>query len=162
MDTEQNQPPPNPNIDSAAEHLLDVVPRLMRLIASEAQASGISGALTVSQLRALGLLAREPRLPSELARELKITPATASEVADLLVRRGLVERSAMPEDRRLTLLRITLAGETLHQAARQRTLGALRRVLHRLDTPSLAALECGLAGLLALSQQKPSRDEHVG
>ncbi len=133
----------------------------MRLIAAEAQASGISGSLTVAQFRALGLLARGRRLPSELARELRITPATASEVVDLLVRRGLVERGALPEDRRLTLLRITPAGETLHQAARQRALAALRVLLSRLDPAGLAGLESGLAPLLDLLRQKPPGSEHV-
>ncbi len=142
----------------AAESLLDITPRLLRIIAMEAQASGISGSLTVSQLRALALLARGDRLPSGLARELRITPATASEVADLLVRRGLVERSARAEDRRLTLLRITSAGRAQYEAARARALNSLEGLLGQLDGPELVALEHGLEHLLAL-MEKPAGDE---
>ncbi len=162
MDTDQNSSSQAQTPAEAAELLLEAVPRLMRLIASEAQASGISEALTVSQLRALGVLARGQRLPSELARELRVTPATASEVADLLVRRGLVERGAHPEDRRVTLLRITPAGESLYTSARKRSLAALGSLLGRLTPTEAEALRRGLTPLLSILQEKRSGAEHVG
>lgn len=130
-----------------AEQLLDAVPSLMRLISSEAQSGG-DYALTMTQLRVLGLLTRGYKLPSELARELKITPATASEVIDLLVRRGLVERGDHPQDRRLSPLQVTLAGSSRLAAARQRALKGMMRLLAGLEPADLNALERGMRLLL--------------
>jgi len=144
-----------PHVQSAAEQLLEAVPRLMDLIAGEAQADGMDGSLTVTQLRVLGLLRRSERLPSELARELRITPATASEVVDLLVRRGLVARSEVPHDRRLTVLHITPAGASRLEAARARAVAGLQRLASQLSAGELAALQRGLAGLLAVLPGKP-------
>ena len=68
------------------------------------------GEIASRQLRVLALLQCRCRLPSELARELRVTPATASETVDLLVRRGFITRGDEPLDRRQTPLSITEAG----------------------------------------------------
>lgn len=164
MDTKQlpsRQPVDPPRV---AEQLLEVVPRLRRIIAAEAQASGTCGALTMTQLRILGLLVRGHRLPSDLARQLEITQATTSEVVDLLVRRGLVERCGQTEDRRLTPLCITPAGLARWSCARERVLAALRTLLVGIEPSDLSALERGLESLLRqLRGRAPAagEDEHV-
>ncbi len=126
----------------------------MRLISAQAQTDG-AGPLTMTQLRVLGLLQRAPRLPSELARELRITPATASEVADLLVRRGLVERSARPQDRRATPLHIMPAGMVRLQAARDRATRALADLLGAMDDEERRKLEHCLETLQDLLSGQP-------
>gem|GEM_PF-6003163 len=103
---------------AVSDLLLEIVLRLRRLIAAEAQAE--VGALSVTQLRVLGLLRCRQRLPSELARELMIAPGTVSEVVENLVRRGLVERGEEPADRRSVPLRITSQGLFVWEAARGR------------------------------------------
>lgn len=143
MDTEHNCSQAGGDSQQVAEQLLDIVPRLRSLMAAEADAV----ALTMTQLRVLALLKCRPRLPSELARELRVTPATVSEVVDLLVRRGLVERGEEPEDRRSTPLRITSEGLALLEAARGRALAAFQRLLARLDPADLARLASSLAAL---------------
>ncbi len=165
MDTEPTHPEQYPERGRVAEHLLEAVPRLTRLISAEAQASDASGALTMTQLRALRLLNRGRRLPSELARDLSITPATASEVVDLLVRRGLVERGEVPEDRRLTTLQLTPTGLERLEAARARALMALERLLEKLEPADVAALERWLESLLdRLHEREPGAtgSGHVG
>lgn len=133
-----------------AEHLLEAVPRLWRLIATEAQrAETAEDTLTTSQLRALGLLAKGVRLTGELARRLGVTPATASEIVDLLVRRGLVERGDPTDDRRQTPLSVTPAGLALHRAGRRRALLALQAVVARLEQGDAEALDRGLRALIA-------------
>ncbi len=155
MDTELNRPEANEQKRRVAEHLLDAVPLLRRIISAESQASDPTGTLTFTQIRALSLLAQGRRLPSELARDLGITPATASEKVELLVRRGLVERSTQTEDRRLTPLRITPAGSERLAAARARSLAGLTRALEGLGPQELEALERGLEPLLKrLLQQR--------
>lgn len=145
--------PPDPR-RRVAEQLLEAVPRLMRLISSESQASDGSGSLTMTQLRALGLLKRGRRLPSELARDLGVTPATSSELVDLLVRRGMVERGDEPEDRRLTPLRVTSAGLTRLESSRARALAALDILLEGAEASELVALETGLKLLLNRIHEK--------
>jgi DNA-binding MarR family transcriptional regulator len=134
-----------PSDDRAAVKLLDLIPRLMRLIGGEWQASA-AGSLTVSQLRLLMRLEHGSRLPSEIARELRISPATASEAVELLVRRGLVARGASG-DRRQTPLALTPEGAALALAARERALDRLRRLLVELDADETATLASAL-GLL--------------
>lgn len=142
MDAELTAPSPNP--ERAAARLLDVAPRLTRLISAEAQASDAAGSLTVTQLRILGRLERGPRLASELARELRVSPATASEVVDLLVRRGLIARGTPVCDRRQTPLLITPAGAELSVAARARALAKLRGLLDTLGPVEVATVEAAL------------------
>jgi len=121
----------------------------MRLVTAAAQANGGAGGLTMGQLRVLALLASGRRLPSELAREIGISPATTSELAEALVRRGLVERRDQPGDRRLTPLQITAEGVRQLEASHVRSLAALEGVLFRLSADELSCLERALPSLLA-------------
>ncbi len=148
MATEQSYAEQPRESQRAAEQLLEIVPRLMRLLAADAQAGEPGAALTVTQFRTLGLLKRRGGTPGELARVLGITPATASEVVDLLVRRGLVERGDLPGDRRVTPLRLTPEGLARLDSARARTLAALGALLDRLAPADRAALAGGLDALL--------------
>ena len=140
----------SPELLRAAEQLLEVVGPLRRLISAAGRTDDASGTLTMTQLRLLGLLVQRHQLPSELARRLEITPATASEIVDLLVRRGLVERCDQPADRRCTPLQTTPTGLSQWKAARERSLEALRELLSGLESSELSALERGLEALLAL------------
>ena len=133
--------------EAVSEQLLEVVPRLMRIISAEAQSGDTGESLTTSQLRALGLMARRHRLPSELARAMGVSPATTTDMVDLLVRRGLVQRWERPGDRRATELRITPAGLDQHEAARRRALAALNALLDGIHPADLDALERGLDAL---------------
>lgn len=163
MDAETISPQEDSPAATVAEHLLEVVPRLWRLIAAEAQkAESADEVLTTSQLRALGLLTRGVRLTGELARHMGITPATASEIVDLLVRRGLVERGEPGDDRRQTPLRATPEGLALHRAGRRRAVHALRALASRIDRQDAEALDHGLRALIALlgeTQTRPGSDD---
>lgn len=67
--------------------------------------------LSPHQARALRVVSeRDGVRLSELAEILRIAPRSATEVADALQERGLVERSADPADRRAVLLRPTDEG----------------------------------------------------
>jgi DNA-binding MarR family transcriptional regulator len=131
-----------------AETLLDATPRIMRLVSGAAQSSG-GTVLSMAQLRVLAILAGGRRLPSEVARELGISPATASELVELLVRRGLVERHEQPDDRRLTPLELTAAGANQLEESRARSVAALEALLARLSAEELEHLGKGLSALLS-------------
>lgn len=72
--------------------------------------------LTPSQARALRIVClRDAVRVSDLAEALRIVPRSATEVADDLERRGLVERAQDPRDRRVVLLRATRAGARVRE-----------------------------------------------
>jgi DNA-binding MarR family transcriptional regulator len=145
MDTEQHFRQEPHTAELVADQLLEVIPRIRQVISGEVQANG---GLTAAQLRVLDLVARGPRLPSDVARELRITPATTSEVVDLLVRRGLLERLDLPADRRVTLLQVTPQGAAAWTTARERTLAAIQALLAGLGIEDMGALHRGLSSLL--------------
>lgn len=68
--------------------------------------------LSPHQGRALAVICRSGGVRiSALAEALRIAPRSATEVADGLEQRGLVERVPDPQDRRAVVLRATSAGE---------------------------------------------------
>jgi DNA-binding MarR family transcriptional regulator len=72
--------------------------------------------LSPHQARALRVVcSRDGVRLSELAEALRIAPRSATEVADGLQERGLVERAADPVDRRAVVLRSTPAGRRVQQ-----------------------------------------------
>lgn len=146
-------------VEDAARSLLEILPRLGRLVASEAFTA--DGPTTFSQLRALGLLQAGCRRPSELARKMDIAPASASELIDLLVRRGLVERCDDPGDRRCTPLRLTPHGLSRYEAAQRRALTALTELLAKLNPDELVSLQRDLAALLEVLHDTPQRDDRT-
>ncbi|HEX2973511.1 MAG TPA: MarR family transcriptional regulator [Tepidisphaeraceae bacterium] len=137
-------------IDRVARYLLDAAPRVMRLVSQETLSGDPETALTWSQVRALRLVINGHRLPSEIARHMRITPASVSELIDGLARRGLVARSEQPGDRRCTILTVTDLGHRHYEASLERALVGLRRLMEQLDPEDLAALDRGLASLIDL------------
>ena len=88
--------------------------------------------VTIHQLEALGLLGRGGLRMSELARELDISEPASTALADRLVRGGLVERHADPDDRRIVRLELSPQGRDLMNrwdAHRRRTMTATFEVL---------------------------------
>jgi DNA-binding MarR family transcriptional regulator len=70
--------------------------------------------LTPSQSRALRVIGDgDGTRVSDLAEALRIAPRSATEVADSLEARGLVERAPDPADRRAVRLRATAAGRAI-------------------------------------------------
>lgn len=73
--------------------------------------------VTVPQCYALQILRDGEITPGELADRLGLDPSSATRAADVLVRRGLIERTRPNEgDRRRVLLRLTKNGEALTQS----------------------------------------------
>ena len=123
---------------------LDVLPRLMRLVAAAAGHREGEGLMGLTQFRVLKRLASRPWLGSELAQELRVSPPTISAAIDSLVRKGLVERGETAEDRRMVPLRLTPAGVRCFQATQARALAELAQVMERIQPDDRAALARGL------------------
>jgi DNA-binding MarR family transcriptional regulator len=97
--------------------------------------------LSPSQARALRVLTgHEGTRVSELAEALHIAPRSATEVADSLEERGLVERTPDPSDRRAVLLRPTEAGRKLRAEVEEARMAGMRAMFARLPTEDRAEL----------------------
>jgi DNA-binding MarR family transcriptional regulator len=96
--------PPGPDLATGLVRLARLVDRVF------AQASAAHG-LTVAQARLLCILAERPRGMAELARLLGIDKAGITGLVDRVERRGLAERTAVPQDRRALRVRLTEPGQ---------------------------------------------------
>jgi DNA-binding MarR family transcriptional regulator len=90
----------------------------LRRLVSALRTSGATASrekgMSVAQLFALRVIARQPRLSmGELADQTLTTPSAVSEVVSRLVVRGLVRREPDPLDQRRVLVSITPQGELL-------------------------------------------------
>ncbi len=135
--------------ESTPEHcaleVMETVPLVMRFIRAEMRRQG-ANELSVLQFRALGFLNRNPGASlSELAEHLGITRATASAIVERLVRRGLVNRTDDPQERRRLILTLTANGLELLQQARQATYSSVAGVLSELSEAKLLQVAQGLA-----------------
>jgi DNA-binding MarR family transcriptional regulator len=97
--------------------------------------------ITPSQLRALRVLARHGVMRlSALSDHLRIAARSATEVADALETRGLVERRPDPDDRRATLVELTGPGTSVLDAIRAVSGTAAERAFDRLSQADRAHL----------------------
>ena len=110
---------------------------------------GISG----SQLWALASVVEEPGVRvTELARRLSIHQSTASNLVDVLVRRGLIERRRGAIDQRVVELYPTRSGRSVVRKAPQPLQGLLPDALDHLAPETLSALHLQLESLLQVMQ----------
>lgn len=75
--------------------------------------------LTQVQFYALQRLADEPKMLSQLSKELLCDPSNITRVADILERKGLITRQRDDRDRRITWATLTNAGQILCDEVRQ-------------------------------------------
>ncbi|MFF4171894.1 MarR family winged helix-turn-helix transcriptional regulator [Streptomyces sp. NPDC001744] len=75
--------------------------------------------LTGAQARVLGLLSLEPLPMRRIAQKLKCEPSNVTGIVDRLEARGLVERRAAPDDRRVKLAAPTDEGRATARRLRE-------------------------------------------
>lgn len=107
------------------------------------------GDLTLAQYRVLVFLDAGARPATQVAQLLDVTPPTVTSLVDALESRGLVARSADPNDRRRVVCSLTPAG----RRALQRGDGLVGERLGRLlDRLAPGEAEQAVAGLEALNR----------
>jgi len=128
-----------------ALRLTQVVPHIMALIGGEVRQFGQSQQLSPTQFHVLKAIQHGAVQPSELARRLRVSMSSMTDVVDLLVDRGLVVREADPADRRQVRLALTPAGDQLYTTAWASVRAFLQEHLQALtpaqQTRLLAALD---------------------
>ena len=98
--------------------------------------------LSPHQARALRVVcSRDGVRLSELAEALRIAPRSATEVADGLQERGLVERTADPADRRAVLLAATETGRRVQRQVDDARAADSQELFGRLSAADRAELE---------------------
>jgi len=114
--------------------------RLARRLRQEAHLD-----LTPSQLSAMATLDRSgPMTLGDLAAAEQVGPSTLTRVVAALEDRGLLERTADPNDRRCAVMHVTPAGHQLLTAARNRAARLLHDRLAGLSDEQLQALAAAL------------------
>jgi DNA-binding MarR family transcriptional regulator len=113
------------------------------LVAVAARSLVDLGDVTLLQFRALVVVSSRPETTvSDLAAALDIHPTTATRLVDRLVRKRLVRRTEPAEDRRVTLLHLTVAGRRLVGRVtdrRARQIGDIVRNMPRETWPGVVA-----------------------
>jgi MarR family transcriptional regulator, lower aerobic nicotinate degradation pathway regulator len=117
--------------------------RLLRRLVTEQLAQD---QLAVTDFWALSGIVNGITGPSSLGRLLAVTPAGMTQLLDRLERRGLVQRTRNPGDRRASLLRLTPKGRELQR----RAAGRSSRFLEKLATELSPA---GREGLQVVSRE---------
>lgn len=117
---------------ATARELMTVLPQLMRPVKAELIRRQQRDNLTFPQLLLLRELSSGDYTVSELARRIQVQPPTVTQMMNLLVQRGWVERYDDPRDRRIVRSRLTPAGrqhyDEIDAAALERVVALLGRL----------------------------------
>ncbi|GAA4732159.1 MarR family transcriptional regulator [Modestobacter marinus] len=128
--------------DGGTATLGDLLMRVARTLRRRFIAALAPWDLSPHQARALRVVcARDGVRLSELAEALRIAPRSATEVADGLQERGLVERTADPADRRAVRLSATEAGRRVQREVDDARAADSRELFARLSAADRAELE---------------------
>ncbi|MFQ6130457.1 MAG: MarR family winged helix-turn-helix transcriptional regulator [Armatimonadota bacterium] len=139
------------------EEIADLLPAIMRCLFAGRGESAPHLDITVGELRCLATIGHlgKPSM-TDLSDRLYLQPSTVTGLVDALVDRGLVDRYADPEDRRVVRVGLTPEGRrrrAQHRTAKRRRLMAaladvnsdelrsIRAALHTLHAAALRAAE---------------------
>jgi DNA-binding MarR family transcriptional regulator len=116
--------------------------------------------LSRHQLRALFMLARHgPMAVGRLAGATGASLASASSLADRLVRAGYLERQADPDDRRRVLLVASERGRALVEQVMTRYRARFDQLVEAMSPEGRAALEAGLTELVRAADELGLRSD---
>lgn len=99
---------------------------------------------------------------TDLPAELGVTKQAVSQVVDILVNRGYLEREPHPEDRRRIALDLTDKGHQVVQAVLRGIEAVDRQLAERVSPEQVEAMRAGLAALtdIKVSEPGPGRSRH--
>lgn len=125
----------------------------------------VRSGISMAQLHILYTLQGSGEMPmSRLADVLNVSVSNATGLIDRIEERGFVERTRVPEDRRIVLIRVTPAGTRMLEEVDALSDDLLRGVLSRLGRGRLAGVAQAVADLrVALGEAigPPPPDRHA-
>ncbi|GAB3426374.1 MarR family winged helix-turn-helix transcriptional regulator [Flindersiella endophytica] len=129
--------------DAIVETVADASRTLVAMTARSL--AGLSEDVTLPQYRLLVVLTtRGPQRIVDLAAALAVNPSTATRMCDRLERKALVERQAVPEDRRVVQIVATRAGHRLMAKVMKRRHVEISRILSNLSDRQRTQVAVGL------------------
>lgn len=121
------------------------------------------GSLSLIHLSVLALLEAEgPVSMGRIADELDVSHASATGIIDRMEERGIVERRAASDDRRVTHIHITDAGTAVSRELLARRRAQLRTVLAELSDDDVAAFLRGVRAMRAARERLAEREGAEG
>ena len=108
----------------------------------------VRNGISMAQLHILYTLQRNGEMPmSRLAEVLHVSLSTATGLIDRIEERGFIERTRVPEDRRIVLIRVTDAGRRMLEEVDAIGSDLLRTVFARIGRSQLATVGRAMAEL---------------
>lgn len=145
-----------PDATSAAAQVMVILPRVMHAMRL-AMRSQLDAPLSVPQFRGLNFIDRHPGSSiSALAAFLGVTLATASAIAQRLVRAGYLQAQGSAADRRRSELHLCAPGKAVLERMRAQTQADLAQALAGHSAGDLATLVRGLQVLDAAFPRGPA------
>lgn len=137
-----------------SSRLRQTVARLQRILRQQAM-----GGLNLTQISCLATIGREGPLPlGEVSTRENLSAPFVTKIVTKLEDLGLVKRTTVPGDRRVSLVSTTPAGSALLEEVRTRRTAYLNRRLSRLDPAEIEALIAALPILeLLATEDEPTR-----
>jgi len=148
--------------DELRAKALHQVARLFCVIESRHLPRGLAVDLSMAQIKAcFALEQRGPLVVGGVADCLHIGQPAASILVDRLVHLGMVPRSEDPDDRRRTVVELTVEGQEMVSRARGHRLALLESWLADVPAEGLRALTEGLAALSTAAEQDSAESPHA-
>jgi DNA-binding MarR family transcriptional regulator len=119
------------------------VPLIMRVVSAELRRTGHG--LVPAHLGVLFLLSQSSCNLSELAEHQAVSLPTMSNTVSTMVQEGWIKRTRAAHDRRMLLIEITPAGQTVLADISAQVIDHIAKILAPLATKELATLQSGLA-----------------
>ncbi len=130
------------NRHEIALSILQIIPSIMRFLAAELRHADTP--LLAPQLGALTLLGQKSCNLSELAELHGVSLPTMSSTMSKMVAAGWVERQRSQQDRRVVMLALTPAGQSLVEEIGQKLIGQVAEQLASIPATNLEDLQNGL------------------
>ena len=124
--------------------LLSLLPRIGKIAG---QVAHERGAMTLERARILWQLVESPRRSGEIAQRCALTPASVSELVDLLERDGFVRRSEDRNDRRVVVVEITARGRREIERVGELMTAPVAKIIAGLSAEKRSRLAAALADL---------------
>ncbi len=138
---------------TAAEELLEIIPRLNRWAESSVSSRANDLRLSLRQLSALTMIEDEVTTLGDVAKGLHVTPAVVTGLIDRLERRGYVRRINSTDDRRRVMLTLTESGREASKLATASLASELEASLVKLGMEDLQTINKALERLAPITSE---------
>jgi DNA-binding MarR family transcriptional regulator len=161
----QTIPTPVPAADDIVEQIIADMKKTTWAMKCAMSERLVRLGISMAQFHIAVTLQRAGTMPmSRLAELLGISQSNASGLIDRLEERGYVERTRVPEDRRIVLVRVTDNGARVIEENDALSDDLMREVLGRLDPaelPAIARATAGVRAALEATSDEPARHLHT-